>query len=118
MAYIDLKDVCIDFPIPKSRVNAGWKRSVTHTVGGKFGDSNGGSSVRALDSITLQLKNGDRIGLVGHNGAGKTTLLKMLHSNQLGSHPPTQYATSQVDRHVNFWRPMAAVSLMIAPAGM
>ena len=85
MAYIDLKNVCIDFPIPGSRADAGWKRSVTHTVGGKFGGSNGGSSVRALDSITLQLKDGDRIGLVGHNGAGKTTLLRVL----AGVYPPS-----------------------------
>ena len=85
MAYIDLKNVCIDFPIPGSRSNVGWKRWGTHTIGGKFGSANGCSSVRALDNITLQLKDGDRIGLVGHNGAGKTTLLRVL----AGVYPPS-----------------------------
>ena len=83
MSYIELKNVCIDFPIPKS--NKGFRRSVQHTVGGKFKSSVGASSIRALDNITLQLANGDRVGLVGHNGAGKTTLLRVL----AGVYPPS-----------------------------
>lgn len=34
--------------------------------------------VHALQGIDLSLRNGDRIGLIGHNGAGKTTLLKVI----------------------------------------
>ena len=85
MAYIELKEVCIDFPIPKSKLNAGLKRSLIHTIGGKFRSSVGASYVRALDKITLQLTKGDRVGLVGHNGAGKTTLLRVL----AGVYPPS-----------------------------
>jgi ABC-2 type transport system ATP-binding protein len=33
---------------------------------------------RAIDHISLQLKQGDLLGFVGHNGAGKTTLLKAI----------------------------------------
>ena len=85
MSYIELKNVCIDFPIPKSTPNKGVQRQVQHTIGGKFKSSVGASSIRALDNITLQLANGDRIGLVGHNGAGKTTLLRVL----AGVYPPS-----------------------------
>ena len=34
--------------------------------------------VRAVDGVSLNLKRGEVLGLLGHNGAGKTTLIKML----------------------------------------
>lgn len=34
--------------------------------------------VHALKNISLEVKSGERIGLIGHNGAGKSTFLKML----------------------------------------
>jgi lipopolysaccharide transport system ATP-binding protein len=34
--------------------------------------------VNALNDLKLELKDGDRLGVIGHNGAGKSTFLKML----------------------------------------
>ncbi len=41
--------------------------------------------IRALQNITLSIREGDRLGIVGHNGAGKSTMLKLL----AGIYPPT-----------------------------
>lgn len=43
-------------------------------------------TVQALKDICLSLKDGDRLGVIGHNGAGKSTLLKLLG----GIYDPTQ----------------------------
>jgi ABC-type polysaccharide/polyol phosphate transport system ATPase subunit len=48
--------------------------------------------VRALSNINLKVREGDRLGIVGHNGAGKSTMLKML----AGIYPPTSGTRSVV----------------------
>ena len=48
----------------------------TKKVGTK--NYNKGEKFKALDSICLEVKKGERIGIIGHNGAGKSTLLKLI----------------------------------------
>lgn len=40
--------------------------------------------VRALENVSLDLRQGDRLAVIGHNGSGKSTLLKVL----AGIYPP------------------------------
>lgn len=48
------------------------------SVGGSMRhEADGVVNVRALDSISFSLADGDRVALLGHNGAGKTTMLRV-----------------------------------------
>lgn len=44
-----------------------------------------GSSSRAIDNVSLSIKRGETVAIVGENGAGKTTLMKLI----LGLYKPT-----------------------------
>ncbi|MFY0736506.1 ABC transporter ATP-binding protein [Aurantimonas sp. NFXS3] len=87
MAKISLQDVSIEYPI----YNAG-SLSLRHQI---LAVSTGGRisredrrivTVKALAGINLEIRKGDRIGLVGHNGSGKSTLLRTL----AGIYTPTR----------------------------
>lgn len=86
MVSIDTYNACVDFPIFDAK-----SRSMKQTFLGKAGGSIGRNAsntvmVEALRDINLHLREGDRVGLVGHNGAGKSTLLRLLS----GIYEPTR----------------------------
>ena len=78
MALISLKNVSVSFPIYGAG-SASLKKTLAASVtGGRFGKETGVNVVQALSDINLELRSGDRLGLIGHNGAGKSTLLRAL----------------------------------------
>lgn len=79
MAFIEFNDVCVDFPIYNASGRSLKNRLLQVATGGQLGaDKQGRVVVRALEGLNFTLKDGDRVGIIGHNGAGKTTLLRLL----------------------------------------
>lgn len=75
MVHIKLEDISFWYPV-FDVTGKSLKVSLMRQFGGERGNSF--VEVQALSQVSLDLKEGDRIGLVGRNGAGKSTLLKVL----------------------------------------
>lgn len=89
MVSIDVYDAFVDFPIFDAKSRS-LKKQVLGKVGGKIATAAKTPIIEALHGITMSLREGDRVGLVGHNGAGKSTLLRLL----AGIYEPTRGVAS------------------------
>jgi ABC-type polysaccharide/polyol phosphate transport system ATPase subunit len=82
MAKIFIKNVSVNIPIfdinSKRFFSLNKNIKSNEKVGGNKILENNNINVQALTDINLEIKNKERVGLIGHNGAGKTTLLKLL----------------------------------------
>ena len=81
MSHIILKDVNLYFKIKRE------KRIKDLFVKGsnKFNKLSQDGIVHAIKNMNLEIKEGERVSIIGHNGAGKSTFLKMVS----GIYPPT-----------------------------
>jgi lipopolysaccharide transport system ATP-binding protein len=69
--------VTLEFPVHSRREHA-QGRSDGAPLGGELIARGRRQYVRALDDVSFDLRNGDRLALVGHNGSGKSSLLRAL----------------------------------------
>jgi ABC-type polysaccharide/polyol phosphate transport system ATPase subunit len=79
MPHIHIDHLSVDFVIYGTHSRSLKKQLVVQATGGRLMQSaRDAVSVRAIDDLSLEIRHGDRIGLVGHNGSGKSTLLRVL----------------------------------------
>lgn len=87
MSYIQLKNVSVEFPIYNASSRSLKNRVLNIATGGKIERRTDSLVViRGLTDVSLTLREGDRVGLIGHNGSGKTTMLRVFS----GIYIPTQ----------------------------
>ena len=78
---ISVRGLTLRFPVYGVDAKSLKKHLARVTVGGRLGSSHGAhgaTEVTALTKLDLELRAGDRLGLIGHNGSGKTSLLRAL----------------------------------------
>lgn len=85
--YILLDDVHLKIPIiAPSQRRLFRKPTFMTSVGGRLGVDGSKVYVEALKGISLDLKRGNNLALIGHNGAGKSSLLRLI----AGIYPPSR----------------------------
>lgn len=89
MTYINMEGCSLHLPVYGAGNRSLKQMMMSAATGGRIAaGSRHITVITALSKISLQIKAGDRVGLVGHNGAGKTSLLRMLG----GVYEPTEGA--------------------------
>ncbi len=79
MAHISIENLTVEFAIFGTNARSLKNKIISQATGGRvMSGARDVVTVRALDGISLEINDGDRVGIIGHNGSGKTTLLRVL----------------------------------------
>jgi lipopolysaccharide transport system ATP-binding protein len=103
MAKIKATDVFVDFAVYGAKSRSVKSAVLRAATGGLIArDAADHIVVRALNGVSFELSDGDRVGLVGHNGSGKTTLLRVI----AGAYEPlrgTVTVEGRIASMLNIW---------------
>ncbi|MEA3016832.1 MAG: lipopolysaccharide transport system ATP-binding protein [Sphingomonadales bacterium] len=106
MSAIVLDRVGVRFPLFGARARQ-QQPGASLSVGGAIAWSGRGrASVVALDGVSLTLRDGDRVGIIGHNGSGKSTLLRVVG----GVYEPCRGSLHVSGRVLSLFDPMLGMS--------
>lgn len=78
MAHIKLKNVDLSIPIFDYNSQSLRRELFKGTIGGNIETADAISKVHVLRNVSMEVKNGETVGIVGHNGAGKSSFLRLL----------------------------------------
>lgn len=79
MSRVSARNVVVEFPIYGTQSRSLKNTFIRSATGGMLArDAADRVVVRALNEVSFDFREGDRVGIVGHNGSGKSTLLRVI----------------------------------------
>jgi len=79
MTRLAFEDVSVQYAIYNARSQSLRNHLLNVSTGGRIAQEMRYTiTVTALENVSFDFKDGDRVGLIGHNGAGKTTMLRTM----------------------------------------
>ena len=79
LTILKFNRVTVQYPVYNSRATSLRSQLVRISTGGRIQQESASVQlVTALKDVSFEIRQGDRVGLVGHNGAGKSTMLRTM----------------------------------------